>query len=226
MVWRRPGRRTVYAVIAMLAITLLVMAAPPWGSDFGAALAGAPAFGLFAWMLLGRQIRLRTVGILAAVLLLSGLLVGFADLLRPKDEQTHVGRFFGQVAGGGLGDFTLTIRRKLTENLQTLTTTKMLWVLPVLVALIVFLWRSPHGRARALYTEVLVIRQTLLALVALAALGYALNDSGAAIPALMGVVFECALVFVVLAEPDREPREKVPIPPSDDLVRERQPELV
>ena len=67
-VWRRPGRVTVYAVIAMLGFTLLVMAAPPFGGDFGAAIAGAPGFGLFAWLLLGRRIRLRTVVILGVVL--------------------------------------------------------------------------------------------------------------------------------------------------------------
>ena len=37
-----------------------------------------------------------------------------------------------------------------------------------------------------------------------AVLGYALNDSGIAIPALMAVVFECALVYVALV-PAREP---------------------
>jgi hypothetical protein len=44
------------------------MAAPQAGGDFGSALAGAPAFGLFAWLLLGRTLRVRTVAILAAVL--------------------------------------------------------------------------------------------------------------------------------------------------------------
>ncbi len=82
-VWRRPGRRTVYAVIAMLAVTLLVMAAPPFGGDFGAAIAGAPGFGLFAWLLLGRAIRLRTVVILGGVLVVAGLLVGLRRLPAP-----------------------------------------------------------------------------------------------------------------------------------------------
>ena len=53
------------------------------GGDFGAAIAGAPGFGLFAWLLLGRSIRLRTVVILGGVLVVAGLLVGFADFLRP-----------------------------------------------------------------------------------------------------------------------------------------------
>ncbi len=48
------------------------------------------------------------------------------------------------------------------------------------------------GRIRSLYRSVPVIRQTVLALGVVALLGYALNDSGVAIPAVMALVFECA----------------------------------
>ncbi len=197
-VWRRPGRRTVVAVIAMMAITLLVMAAPQAGGDFGSALAGAPAFGLFAWLLLGRTIRARTVAILAAVLVGAGLVAGFADLMRPRDQQTHVGRFFDELLNGAPGDSLLTIRRKLDANLASFGGTKLLWVLPVVALLVWFLWRVGGSRIKPLFRTVPVVRQTLLALAVVAVLGYALNDSGVAIPAVMAIVFECALVFVAL----------------------------
>lgn len=226
LVWRRPGRRTVYAVIAMLAVTLLVMAGPPWGGDFGAAIAGAPAFGLFAWLLLGRTIRVRTVAILGGVIVAAGLLVGFADLTRPKDQQTHIGRFFDQVASGGAGDFFLTIRRKLDENMQALTQTKLIWILPVVALLVVYLWRATNGEVRRVFTEVPVIRQMLLALAVVAVLGYALNDSGIAIPSLMALVFECAVVYVALARPREPSAHDLPAAPPDVVVRERQRALV
>jgi hypothetical protein len=201
-VWRRPGRLTVYAVIAMLAVTLLVMAAPQAGGDFGSALAGAPAFGLFAWLLLGRTLRVRTVAILAAVLVGAGLLAGFADLMRPRDQQTHIGRFFDEMINGAPGDSFLTIRRKLDANLASFGGTKLLWVLPVVAVLVWYLWRVRGGRIRPLYRAVPVVRQTMLALAVVAVLGYALNDSGVAIPAVMALVFECALVFVALTPTD------------------------
>jgi hypothetical protein len=59
------------------------------------------------------------------------------------------------------------------------------------------LWRAPQSRAQVLFQRVPVIRQTLLAFAVAAFLGYALNDSGVIIPALMAVVLECAVVFVV-----------------------------
>ena len=218
--------RTVYAVIAMLAFTLLVMAAPPFGGDFGAAIAGAPAFGLFAWLLLGRRIRLRTVVILGAVLVVAGLLVGFADLLRPKDQQTHIGRFFDKVATGGLGDFFLTIRRKVDREHRLVQRHA-----PALGPARSSPCSSgtsggcPAGGCDPLFRDGPVIRQTMLALVVVAVLGYALNDSGIAIPALMAVVFECALVYVALVparEPVTDPPGRPPVapdPPAPDEPR-------
>jgi hypothetical protein len=183
------------------------MAAPPFGGDFGAAIAGAPGFALFAWLLLGRTIRLRTVGILGAILVVSGLVVGFADLLRPRDQQTHIGRFFDELLNGGSESSLLTIRRKIDANVASFNGTKLVWILPVVALLVWYLWRVRGGRLRPLYRAEPVVRQTLLALVVCAVLGDVLNDSGVAIPAIMAVVFECALVFVVLT-PTHEPASK------------------
>jgi hypothetical protein len=162
------------------------------------------------------------------VLVVSGLLVGFADLMRPKDQQTHVGRFFDQVATGGLGDFFLTLRRKAMENLDSFSGTRLLWVLPLVALLIWYLWGIPGGRVRSIYLGAAVVRQTMLALAVVAFLGYALNDSGIAIPALMAVVLECAVVYVALV-PSREPTTNPPPsaptePVTDDAVYAPAPE--
>ena len=204
-----PDDAPCFAVIALMAITLLVMAAPPFGGDFGAAIAGAPGFGLFAWLLLGRTIRLRTIVILGSALVVAGLLVGFADLMRPRDQQTHVGRFFDKLVNGNAGDAFLTIRRKIDANLASFGGTKLLWVLPIVAVLVWYLWRVRGGRIRPLYRSVPVVRQTVLALAVVAFLGYALNDSGVAIPAMMAVVFECALAYVAMVGS----RETVTDPP-------------
>jgi hypothetical protein len=67
----------------------------------------------------------------------------------------------------------------------------------------------------------------MLALAVVAFLGYALNDSGVAIPSIMALVFECALVYVALV-PERKPvPEPPPIEPAaDEIVYARSPELV
>ena len=91
----------------------------------------------------------------------------------------------------------------------------------------------PRDEWVPLFTEVLVIRQTLLALAVVAFLGYALNDSGLAIPAMMAVVFECALVYVVLipagdpvADPLVSPLDAPGAPAVDDPQDAPVPQLV
>src|SRR4029077_20995051 len=106
--------------------------------------------------------------------------------------------FFDELLNGASGDSFLTIRRKIDANLASFGGTKLLWVLPVVVLLVWWLWRVRGSVIRPLYRSVPVVRQTVLALVVVAVLGYALNDSGVAIPAVMALVFECALVFVAL----------------------------
>ncbi|MEX1007066.1 MAG: hypothetical protein WD271_04385 [Acidimicrobiia bacterium] len=213
LVWRRPGRRTVYLAIGMLAITLLVMAAAPFGGDFGAALAGAPGFALLAWLLLGRRVRVRTALLLGGILVASGLLVGIVDLLRPSSQQTHVGRFFNRVTRDGFSGFFLVIRRKAMENFGSFTSTRLVWLIPIGAALLLFLWWTRAARVGQLVRTTPVIAHTLVAFALTALLGYALNDSGIAIPALMVLVLECAAAFVVAArldEPSDPPREREP----------------
>ncbi len=215
LVWRRPSRRMVVGVIAMLAVTLVVMGLPRWGGDFGAALSAAPAFGLFAWLLLGRRIRWRTVGILVVALVASGLAVGFADLLRPADQQTHVGRFFHQVGEDGLSRLFLVLHRKLDENFSSFTSTKLLWILPVVAALLAVVWRAAP-EIRRVYRTHAVVRHALVSLLVVAVLGYALNDSGIAIPSLMALVLECVVAWTAaseVAEPVTRPPE-VPTGPA------------
>jgi hypothetical protein len=225
LVWRRPGRSTVYAVIAGLAFTLLVMGLPRWGDDFGAALSAAPAFGLFAWLLLGRRLRWKTVLLLAAALVVSGIAVGFADLLRPADQQTHVGRLFHQIGNEGFGQLFLVLRRKATENFESFTSTKLVWIVPVVAVVLVYLWFAAPA-VRRLYHERVVVRQTLLALLVVAVLGYALNDSGIAIPAMMGLVLECVVAYVVVEEGDGDEPAELEAPPGAVDAAEILPEPV
>ena len=208
LVWRRPGRRTVLLVIAMLAVTLLVMAGPSWGGDFGAALAGAPGFALLAWLLLGRRVRARTVILLGVILVASGLLVGIVDMLRPSSQQTHIGRFFNKVTEGGFSSFFLVIRRKAMENFGSFTSTRLVWLIPIGLAFLAYLWWTRSARVRELVRTTPVIGQTLVAFALTAVLGYALNDSGIAIPALMLLVLECAAAFVVAARLDEPPEPR------------------
>ena len=199
--WRAPSRkinsrRVTIGAIAFLLVTVLVMVAPPWGSDFGAALAAAPAFALLTWFLLGRRVQWRAVLLLSATLVGAALAVGFVDLLRPPDSRTHIGRFFSQVGRDGFAGFSKVVQRKLDANLASFSTARMEWLLPVVAALFLLLWLLPGLRLRSVVRESRLLRQTAIALAVLTVLGYALNDSGISIPALMALLTECVVVYV------------------------------
>ncbi len=211
--WRGPAGRAV--AIAILVVVLLVMMAPMFGQDFGAS-AAAPGFVLLAWLLLGRKVRWRTVLALAGVLIFSGLAIGFMDLLRPTEQRTHIGRFFEQVGRDGPAGLFLVVRRKAGENLATFGHTVFMWMIPVAIGFaVIYLLTSQPGTVAGLVRRITTLKATLLAVCITAVLGYALNDSGVAIPAMMAVVLECSVVFLAARE-----RRRIPEPePSGEAAR-------
>jgi hypothetical protein len=182
LAWRVPTRRGVRVAIALLAVTVVVMVVPFWGNDFGAAVSA--------------ELRWRTVWVLVGVLVAAGVLVGLLDLLRPSDERTHVGKFF-EKAGTDFGSATLVLRRKASENLSVLPHSLLLGCLIAVALLLLYLWFVPPRSLHPLLERVSTARDTALALLVVAVLGFALNDSGIAIPGMMAAVFESALVIVL-----------------------------
>jgi hypothetical protein len=194
--WRTAHRRAAGVAIAVLAVVLIAFTPPYFGQDFGGTVAAAPAFLVMAWLLLGRPIRLRTCLAFVGALLVSGLIVGFVDLLRPHDQRTHVGRFFEQVNRDGWSGLTTVLQRKASENAATLAQSLSLLVIAAAIATVVVLWLRAPSPLRRLGAAIPTLRATAIGFGLLAVLGYALNDSGTAIPALMCVVAVAGLAFL------------------------------
>jgi hypothetical protein len=196
LAWRVPTPRGVRVAIGLLAVTFVVMGVPFWGNDFGGAISAAPGFALLGWLLLGKELRWRTVWALVGVLVAAGVAVGLVDLLRPADQRTHVGKFFVK-AGTDFGSATLVLRRKASENLSVLTHSVLLIGLLAAVVLLLYLWFVPPRSIRPLLERVPTARATAFSLAVVAVLGFALNDSGITIPSMMAAVFEAALVVLL-----------------------------
>jgi hypothetical protein len=180
----------------VLAVTVVVMGVPIWGNDFGAVLSALPGFALLAWMLLGHEVRARTVAAIVGIVVAAVVAVGLLDLLRPADQRTHVGKFFQKV-GTDLDAATLVIRRKAHANLSVLGHSVLLGTIIVVVLLVAYLWFIAPRSLRPLVRVISTATATTIAFLVVAVLGFALNDSGIAIPGMMFAVFESTLVVLM-----------------------------
>lgn len=177
------NRRTLGLVAVLFAITVLVDGAPQFGSDVGGAIALVPGLGI-AWLLIaGRRPTVRSVLVAAvAGIVVLGLFLA-ADLARPEDSRTHLARLFEDVRSGGGGVFSDAITRKIRTNLRVLGSTIWTFVVPPALGLLAWLLLRP--RWKWLSETYPKVRAGLVSGLVMAVLGYAVNDSGIVIPAMM-----------------------------------------
>ncbi len=213
------GRKGVAAAVAILVAAVVVDGAPFWGSDIGGVLTLVPAAGVTIAALVGWRMRARAVAALAAVALAALAVFGAVDLARPAERRTHLGRLLESVRAEGWSAFEVVARRKLESNLDVLASSVWALMVPVALAFVLYLlWRSP-GRLRRLGELVPEWRAVVLGFIVAAVLGFALNDSGIAVPVVMLLVMSSSLVFLVLGLTATElPRPPAVGAPSVDEV--------
>ncbi len=200
LAWRLSAPRGRRMAVLVLVVSFVALTPPLFGQDFGGTLAAAPAFALLAWLLYGRRITVAAVSALLGILLASGLVVGFLDLLRPADQRTHVGRFFEKVGNEGFSGFSTVIERKGGENAATFSSPIYLLLIVVVVAAGVVLWRRPPRLLADATERTPTLRPAAWSLTVLAILSYGLNDSGLAIPAIMLSLVAAAGTYLVAEE--------------------------
>ncbi|MFF5111427.1 hypothetical protein [Streptosporangium sp. NPDC000509] len=221
------GRRTLALAVCAAYGGLAVFADgwPAWGADFG----GVPAFlvGVAILMILvsgGRvsPMRLVLVG-LAGSLLIGAIAV--ADWMRPADQRTHLGAFVQQVLDG---DAWTVVGRKFGAMIGVTVGNWSLSLLTLVALAFLFLvldrpsrWgASALGRA---YTLAPALRAGLIGALACSLIGFLMNDSGIAIPAMaltvaVPLTLAACVRAVRLSPPTTPGRSSVPAastaPPS------------
>ncbi|MGV9777099.1 hypothetical protein [Streptosporangium sp. NPDC003464] len=182
------GRRTLAMVICAAYGLFAVFADgwPAWGADFG----GVPAFlvgvAVFLILLSGSRVspvKLGLVG-LAGVLLIG--VIAVADWLKPPARRTHLGSFVQQVLDG---EAWTVVGRKLGAMVGVTVGNWSLTLLSLVALAFLFLvldrpsrWgASALGRA---YLLAPALRAGLIGALACALIGFLMNDSGIAIPAM------------------------------------------
>jgi hypothetical protein len=188
----------------LLLVVVVVDGFPSWGSDVGGVLALVPATFVLVLLLAGHRIDLRRA-VLAATATL-GVLAAFAavDLSRPAASRTHLGRLAARLVSDD-GGFATILRRKLEANVHILTSSVWTWVMPFAILFLAFLLRQRPGRLRNVEDRIPGLRSGLVAATVAGALGFALNDSGIAVPAVMLAVVLPYLTYLVLETAELPP---------------------
>ncbi len=139
-----------------------------------------------------RRVALIGLGTVAVV-----SLVSFLDWLRPPADQSHLGKFVQTVIDGGAWD---VMKRKLAQNMDILFSNVLSVLVPVGVLFVVLVLLRPSSwGANALqraFDRSPVLRAGLLSGLVMWVIGFSLNDSGTAIPAVSATL---AIPLVIAA---------------------------
>ncbi|MBR7744268.1 hypothetical protein KC207_13315 [Phycicoccus sp. BSK3Z-2] len=207
----RRGLRTAAAVaVAVIgAVAVVVNGAPWWGADGGGPPALVPGVVLLVVAVLGIRMTWRRWALVAASVVGLFLAVSIGDWLREPSSRSHLGRFVQSVLDGTADDVVV---RKAEQNYRLLVDGAPLSLLvPVaLVVLVVVLARPSSWGSRALaraQEQAPTLRAGLVALVLTLTIGFAINDSGVAIPAVGATLAVPLLVSLTLAVVLREAQD-------------------
>jgi hypothetical protein len=180
----RSGRKAlgVGLVAGLGGFAMLLDGWPGVGSDFGGVIAFVPGIAVAALIVAGKRVSIIKLG---AFCVAGGVLVmgiAYLDYLRPAADQTHLGRFVGQVFDG---TFLPVISRKLGAMVHTLISPNLMPVVIAAFAFLVFALLRP-GKASAgvlplAFERAPTLKAGLLGALVSGVVGMLVNDSGAAV---------------------------------------------
>ncbi len=221
LAFRLGGRRGAWVAVTLLALAVIVDGAPFFGSDVGGVLSMVPAYLVASALLLGWRLRWRLIALYGGITL--AVLAAFAavDISRPKDKETHLGRLVDSGSGtGGVHHVSIVIQRKLAENIGVFKGSTWTLMLPVVLAGIAYLVYRAPGRLRGIRDRIPPLTAALIGFAIVAFLGFALNDSGIAIPGVMlGILTPVMIVITIRGERDRLARPAL----DDEILRLTEP---
>jgi hypothetical protein len=174
-----------WAVGALFAVTVIVDGAPALGSDVGGIISLVPVLSITFLLLLGKRPTVRTILIAVVAGVVALVLFLLVDLSRPPESRTHLGRLFEDIRARGFDVFTDTIARKIRTNLRVFRSTIWTYLVPPALAVIAWLLLRPQGRWQRLATTFPKVRAGLIGGLLLAVVGFAVNDSGIVVPAMV-----------------------------------------
>ena len=200
-----PRRREALIGAALVCgVVLVADGAPFLGSDVGGILTLVPVFGLLLYVMSGRALRLQPI-LLAGVATVAALAVAAGlDYQRPAGARTHLGRLIAAMRGDDTGSstFLTTLSRKLATNVRVFTGSFWTWIVPIIAIVLLFFLIVQHGWERDI-SRGTALRAGVVAALLCGLLGFAVNDSGSVVTALVFVYLGPFITLLALQRDDR-----------------------
>jgi small-conductance mechanosensitive channel len=145
----------------------------------------------------GRRVSWKWVALFAALTLVVLFVATGVDLLRPEESRSHLGQLASDVNDSGIEVFLTTATRKLSTNVRVLGSSVWTWMVPIIAVLTIFLLFRQR-RWAALLPPRSPLRAGAVGALATALLGFATNDSGVIVTALVFVYVGPYIVLLAL----------------------------
>jgi hypothetical protein len=199
LVTTRGPRDAAAAVAGIGLVAVVIDGSPWWGSDFGGPLALLPGVVLLVLTILQIRPTWRQLLAIGGGILGFLVLLGLLDWLRPAESRSHLGRFVQTTVDGDAWD---VIARKLEQNITLLFGNPLSLLIPVGLVLFAYLLARPDSPAaspvRRSFERVQLLRSGLVAVLVMWVIGFAMNDSGVAIPAVGGTLALPLMISIIL----------------------------
>jgi hypothetical protein len=209
---RSGHRKAAVATVIILGATAdLISGSPGLGAKFGGTIALIPGTAVTALIVAGRKVTPLRVLAFAALGVATIATICYLDYLRPRGQRTHLGRFAAQLADG---EARPVITRKMLAMLHTVGNIPLtLLVAAGLLFLFTVLLRTRNtGPLAAAYQHAPALRAGLTGTLVTSMSGFAVEDSGIAVPAI-ALTLAVPLTFTAVARTLQKPPE--PATPVD-----------
>jgi hypothetical protein len=194
--WKRGAALAAGALVALT--VLFVDGFPAYGADVGGIIAIIAAFTAMGLHVQETKLNFKTI-------LLAGTLIGFAlvafvayDFL--NGSNTHMGRTIEQISSGGISGILTIASRKLATNFMVLRYSTWSYFLLIVMVLAVALSYRPVGLLKKLFASHTGLTASVTGAVVGSIVGFAVNDSGILIPAIIMSYIFPSIAYLMLWE--------------------------
>lgn len=189
---------TILTGCLLCVLITIIIGFPTVGANTGGTIAAVAAFIAMLLQAIKSKAKARNAIVaFAAIAAVLGLFIGY-DVMH--GVQTHMGRSVEMIASGGLQEMVTIATRKLSTNLMVLRYSTWSYFLIITLGLLAFLWFRPAGVLRGMLADYRGISAAITASIIGGVFGFAFNDSGVLIPAIIMSYMIPAVIYLMLWE--------------------------